>query len=62
MTVVETPFFLRKAVGLLTDEERSHLIAFIGLTPDAGDIIPDTGGVRKLRGQARAKGSAAVYE
>jgi hypothetical protein len=47
---------------LLTDEERSHLIAFIGLTPDAGDIIPDTGGVRKLRGQARAKGSAAVYE
>jgi len=56
MTVVETPFFLRKAVGLLTDEERSHLIAFIGLTPDAGDIIPDTGGVRKLRWAGKGKG------
>jgi mRNA-degrading endonuclease RelE of RelBE toxin-antitoxin system len=56
VTVVETPFFLRKAVGLLTDEEREQLIAFIGLTPDAGDIIPETGGVRKLRWASKGKG------
>jgi hypothetical protein len=28
MTVVETPFFLRKATALLDDEERSELVMF----------------------------------
>jgi len=28
MTVIETPFFLRKAATLLDEEERSELVAF----------------------------------
>jgi hypothetical protein len=56
MTVVETPFFSRKAAGLLTDDEHDELITYLGLTPEAGDVMPDTGGVRKLRWRARGKG------
>ena len=56
MTVVETPFFLRKALGLLTDEEREQLIGFVGANPEMGDIVPESGGVRKLRWAAKGKG------
>jgi mRNA-degrading endonuclease RelE of RelBE toxin-antitoxin system len=56
MTVVETPFFLRKAADLLDEEERAKLVTFVGANPDVGDVIPETGGVRKLRWSARGKG------
>jgi hypothetical protein len=58
MTVVETPFFLRKAAGLLADEERERLIAFVAANPEAGDVIPESGGVRKLRWAAMGKGKS----
>ena len=48
MTVVEMPTFLRKVDGLLTDDEREQLIEFVGANPEAGDVIPESGGVRKL--------------
>jgi hypothetical protein len=31
-------------------------VAFVGTNPDAGDVIPETGGVRKLRWPSRGKG------
>jgi hypothetical protein len=49
MTVVETREFLRKAGPLMSDSERADLVAFVGANPEAGEIIPETGGVRKLR-------------
>jgi hypothetical protein len=56
MTVVETPFFLRKAAGLLTDEEREHLIGFVGANAEVGAVVPESGGVRKLRWAVKGKG------
>ena len=56
MTVVETPLFLRKASALLTEDERSELIVFLGANPEAGAVIPETGGVRKVRWAAQGKG------
>src|ERR1039458_7599806 len=56
MTVVETPFFLRKATALLDDEERSELVMFLGVNPEAGDVVPETGGVRKVRWATQGKG------
>jgi mRNA-degrading endonuclease RelE of RelBE toxin-antitoxin system len=65
MAVVETPFFLRKAAGLLDEEERSRLITFVGANPDVGDVIPETGGVRKLRwslhGRGKSGGVRVIY-
>lgn len=61
MTVVETPFFLRKAAGLLADEERLLLIAFVGANPEAGDVIPESGGVRKVRWAPRERGKRGGF-
>ena len=56
MTVVETPFFLRKAASLLDEEERSELVVFLGMNAEVGDVIPETSGVRKVRWAAQGKG------
>jgi len=56
MTVLETPFFIRKAAGLLTDGEREQMIAFVGANPEIGDVVPESGGVRKFRWAAQGKG------
>ena len=40
----------------MTEDERYELVMFLGATPDAGDVIPGTGGVRKLRWSAKGKG------
>lgn len=64
-TVVETPTFVRQAAGLLSEEEREALIAFLARDPEAGDIIKGTGGVRKVRvatgGKGKSGGSRAIY-
>jgi len=56
MAVVETPFFLRKASALLSEKERSELIVFLGTNPEAGVVVPETGGVRKVRWAVQGKG------
>ncbi|MCC6538373.1 MAG: type II toxin-antitoxin system RelE/ParE family toxin [Bryobacterales bacterium] len=65
MTVVETPLFLRKAESILDEEERARLVAAIGTDPEAGEIIPGTGGVRKLRwalpGRGKSGGARVIY-
>lgn len=65
MTVVETEEFLRKAKPLMPDEEREELVAFMGANPEAGRIIPETGGVRKLRwgleGRGKRGGARVIY-
>lgn len=44
MTVVETPGFLRDSASALTEQERSELVSYLAANPEAGDIIPETGG------------------
>lgn len=56
MTVIETPGFLREAATVLTEADRAQLVSFLAANPDAGDIIPDTGGARKLRWRAQGRG------
>jgi len=57
-TVVETPTFIRRAEKLLSEEERADLIGYLAAFPLAGDVIPQTGGVRKLRFAAKGKGKS----
>ena len=56
MTVVETPFFLRKASALIAEDEPAELVVFLGMNPEAGPVVPDAGGVRKLRWAAEGRG------
>jgi hypothetical protein len=41
---------------LLDDDERESLIAYLAANPTAGDLIPGTGGVRKLRWALEGRG------
>ena len=65
MTVVETRRFLDDAVDLFSDEERAQLIAYVGTHPSHGDVVPDSGGVRKLRwsraGMGKRGGARVIY-
>lgn len=55
-TVVETKLFSRRADALLAPDERLDLIAYLASHPMAGDVIPGTGGIRKLRWQLTGRG------
>jgi hypothetical protein len=65
VTVVELPLFLRLAKDVWDDAERDAFVDFIARNPEAGDVIPETGGVRKLRwrrqGMGKRGGSRVIY-
>jgi hypothetical protein len=47
LTVVETELFVRQAVAVWDEPEREAFVDFIAANPAAGDMIPETGGVRR---------------
>lgn len=49
MEFLEAPTFTRYVSGYLTDEEYRELQGRLACAPEAGDMIPGTGGFRKLR-------------
>lgn len=53
---VETPLFSKILERYLSDEEYAELQAFLSEHPDAGDVIPGSGGVRKLRWASKGRG------
>src|SRR5579864_5159998 len=55
-TVAETAVFLRQASGLWTEDEHSEFVDFIAQNPEAGDLIHESGGVRKIRWGRRGIG------
>ncbi len=65
MTVVETGEFLRRAKPLLSDAQRASLVAFVAANPETGEVIAETGGVRKLRwaveGAGKRGGARVIY-
>lgn len=65
ISVVETPEFLAVTRKLMSDDERALLVDYLAYNPMAGDLIPGTGGVRKLRwaleGRGKRGGARVVY-
>jgi hypothetical protein len=65
ISVVETPEFLMATRKLMDDEERALLVDYLAYNPAAGDLIPGTGGVRKLRwgleGRGKRGGARVIY-
>lgn len=60
-TVAETTLFSRKADALLSAQERMDLITLLAWNPLAGDVVPGTGGVRKLRYGAGGRGKRSAF-
>jgi mRNA-degrading endonuclease RelE of RelBE toxin-antitoxin system len=55
-TVAETPTFVRQTEKLFSEQEKRELIDFLAANPLAGDEIPGSGGVRKVRFAASGRG------
>jgi hypothetical protein len=49
MQFIETSIFTRQVTSLLTDDEYSQLQVALFTHPDMGAIIPQSGGLRKVR-------------
>ena len=64
-TVVETPTYLRAAKAFYSEAEREEIILTIAADPEAGDLMPGTGGYRKLRfarrGMGKRGGARVIY-
>ncbi len=65
IAVAEMPLFVRQAEKIWTEAERETFIDFIARNPEAGDIIPETGGIRKIRwsraGTGKRGGTRVIY-
>lgn len=49
-SVIETPLFLRRAAAAgLFETDRARIVEHLARNPLVGDVIPGTGGVRKVR-------------
>ena len=62
---IETPFFTKALSRYLEDDEYAKLQNYLNEQPDAGVIVPGSGGVRKLRwgseGRGKRGGLRVIY-
>lgn len=61
-TVIETSAFIRSAKEIgMTDQQRADIVSAIAATPDIGELIPGSGGARKVRFAAPGRGKSGGY-
>ncbi len=56
MLFIEAPIFTRLVHNYLDDDEYAALQWALALRPEAGAVIPGSGGIRKLRWTAKGRG------
>jgi hypothetical protein len=65
LTIVESPLFARLWPDYWTEDERGEFCAFIACNADAGELIPGSGGCRKVRwiraGTGKRSGVRVIY-
>jgi hypothetical protein len=67
MEFIEAPAFTRRLPEYLNDEDYRELQASLGANPGLGDLMPGTGGFRKIRwadarrGKGRRGGLRIIY-
>ena len=65
LTVIETPTFSRLSNDYWTEDERGAFASFIAANSEAGDVVPGSGGVRKVRwsyaGRGKRGGVRVIY-
>ena len=65
LTVIESPLFTKHWSDYWFEEERGEFAGFIAHAPKAGDLIPGSGGCRKVRwaraGSGKRGGVRVIY-
>lgn len=65
LTVIESPLFTQLWPDYWAEDERGEFAAFLSLNPMAGDVIPGSGGCRKIRwsrsGSGKRGGVRVIY-
>ena len=65
LTVVETLLFQKQWPLYWTEEERGEFAAYIAANPDAGVVVPGSGGICKVRwrraGSGKSGGVRVIY-
>jgi hypothetical protein len=57
-TVVETDLFQKQWPRYWSEDERGEFAAYIAEYPDAGDVVPESGGIRKVRWRRKGTGKS----
>lgn len=64
-TVIETPVFTRYWPDYWDEDERGEFVAWLVANPVAGDVVPGSGGCRKVRwarpGMGKRGGTRVIY-
>ncbi len=61
LSFIESKLFTRLVQQYLTEDEYVTVQTFLSDHPDSGDVIPGSGGVRKLRWRAPGRGKRGGY-
>ena len=65
LTVVETLLFQKQWPHYWSEEERDRFASYIAEFPNAGDVVPESGGLRKIRwgrmGRGKSGGVRVIY-
>jgi len=64
-TIIETPIFSADAKAIWSEDERGEFCAWLAENPCAGDVVPGSGGCRKVRwtraGMGKRGGVRVIY-
>ncbi|WET72899.1 addiction module toxin RelE [Rhizobium croatiense] len=58
ITIAELKSAQRDLQRILSEDEADRLFDFLAVNPESGDVIPETGGIRKLRWKGQGKGQS----
>jgi len=65
LTIIESSLFTKLWPDYWSDEEHTNFTAYLASNPDAGDLIPGSGGCRKIRwsryGSGKRGGVRVIY-
>ena len=65
LTVIETPIFQSMVASVWNKTEAEEFVSFISENAQSGEVIPQTGGLRKVRwsraGMGKRGGARVIY-
>lgn len=65
LTLIESPVFTKLWPEYWSEEERGEFASWLAQNPEAGDVVPGSGGVRKVRwsrqGTGKSGGVRVIY-